>query len=70
MRSLAWLVASAALVVSGELRADEGMWPFNMIPKEALAKAHGIALSDAWLDHVRMASIDRSGAITGMRRPG
>ena len=37
--------------------ADEGMWPFNMVPKEKIQKDHGVALGDPWLDHVRLASV-------------
>ena len=37
--------------------ADEGMWPFNMVPKDRIQKEHGVALTDAWLDHVRLASV-------------
>jgi hypothetical protein len=33
------------------------MWPFNMIPKAAIQKEHGVDLDDAWLDHVRLASV-------------
>jgi len=33
------------------------MWPFDMVPKEQIEKDHGIALTDAWLDHVRLSSV-------------
>lgn len=38
-------------------RADEGMWLFNQFPKGAVAKKHGFEVSDAFLDHIRMASV-------------
>ncbi len=38
-------------------RADEGMWPFDMIPRDRIQKDHGVALTDSWLDHVRLASV-------------
>jgi hypothetical protein len=56
--TLAALTASLAIVAGPRrARADEGMWPFNMVPKEAIQKDHKIALTDAWLDHVRLASV-------------
>jgi hypothetical protein len=49
-----------AIVLAGparQARADEGMWPFNMVPVERIKKDHGIALTGAWLDHLRGASL-------------
>jgi S1-C subfamily serine protease len=60
MRTYAALSALALFcAVSGPAtaRADEGMWPFNMVPKDRIQKEHGVALTDAWLDHVRLASV-------------
>jgi hypothetical protein len=37
--------------------ADEGMWPFNMVPVERIAKDHGITVTREWLDHVQRASL-------------
>src|SRR5580700_2559548 len=48
----AFLLALAPLA-----QADEGMWPFNMVPKDRIQKDHGVTLTDAWLDHVRLASV-------------
>ena len=33
------------------------MWPFNMVPRERIKKDHGIDVTDAWLDHLRLASL-------------
>ncbi len=33
------------------------MWPFDMIPRDRVLKEHGVTLTDAWLDHVRLASV-------------
>jgi len=60
VRTLAsvFLVAlAAALATPSTARADEGMWPFNMVPKEQIKKDHGVELTDAWLDHVRLSSV-------------
>lgn len=37
--------------------ADEGMWPFNNVPKAEIKKRYGFEVTDAWLDKVRMASV-------------
>ncbi len=44
-------------VAASPARADEGMWPLDMAAHQQIAKAHGITLTDAWLDHVRLASV-------------
>ncbi len=37
--------------------ADEGMWPYNNIPVKMLKQKYGWAPDQAWLDHVRLASV-------------
>ena len=48
-----------ALVIAVPLvgHADEGFWLFNRVPKEAIKKAYGVALSDALLQRVQEASV-------------
>jgi peptidase S46-like protein len=48
-----------ALVIALPLvgHADEGFWLFNRVPKEAIKKAYGVELSDAWLQRVQEASV-------------
>jgi hypothetical protein len=55
MRPFLALTLLAALC--GTLRADEGMWPFNLVPKELIKKKYGFDISDAWLEHVQKASV-------------
>jgi hypothetical protein len=38
-------------------RADEGMWPFNNVPREAIKKRYGFDVTDAWLKKVQLASV-------------
>lgn len=57
-------VALAMLLLSRASPADEGMWPFNRLPKAELAKKYGFEVSDAWLAHVRGASV-RVGGCSG-----
>ena len=52
------LLTLAALLLAGAtLRADEGMWLYSAPPREQLKKKYGFEFTDAWLDHLRMASV-------------
>jgi hypothetical protein len=42
--------------------ADEGMWLFNKPPQELLQKKYGFAVTQAFLDHLRLSSISFGGA--------
>lgn len=37
--------------------ADEGMWPFNNVPKAEIKKKYGFDVTDEWLKKVQMASV-------------
>jgi hypothetical protein len=37
--------------------ADEGMWPFNIIPRAEIKKRYGFDVTDAWLKKVQLASV-------------
>src|SRR5262245_63272141 len=37
--------------------SDEGMWLLNDPPRERLKEKYGFDLSDAWLEHARLASV-------------
>jgi hypothetical protein len=37
--------------------ADEGMWPFNNVPRAEIKKKYGFEITDEWLDKVRLASV-------------
>lgn len=51
----------ALLAPSRELRADEGMWPFNHLPTPALKKKYGFEPSPEWLKRVERASVRVAG---------
>ncbi len=38
-------------------RADEGMWPFNNVPRAEIKKKYGFEITDAWLRKVQLASV-------------
>src|SRR5512146_726353 len=64
-RHLPALAVFAALLAPSVARADEGLWPFDMVPKDAIAKAHGVTLDDKWLDHLRLSTVRISAGGTG-----
>ncbi len=53
---LAALLALAVLASPRPGAADEGMWTFDAFPAEKVQRAYGFAPTQAWLDHVRLAS--------------
>ena len=44
-------------VCAAKIRADEGMWLFNAVPKAQLKVAHNFEPTQAWLDHVMLSSV-------------
>src|SRR3982751_4859452 len=37
--------------------ADEGMWPFNNVPRAEIKKKYGFEVTDEWLKKVQLASV-------------
>jgi hypothetical protein len=56
LRSLAVLAVGFALLAPSAPRADEGMWTYNAFPKDQVKKKYGFEVTDAWLEHLRLAS--------------
>ncbi len=55
-----WLVAGALagwMVMAAPVYGDEGMWLFNNPPRAYLQQKYGFSPDDAWLEHVRLASV-------------
>ncbi len=59
---LAITIAVTALAVA--LRADEGFWPYNSIPRAAIKAKYKFDVTDAWLNHLQLATV-RFGGGTG-----
>ena len=53
------------LLLSGAAFADEGMWTFDNFPKQAVKEKLGVDVSDAWLDHLRLATTRLESGCTG-----
>ncbi len=64
-KTLTLPLLAISLACASGASADEGMWPFNMVPKEQIEKDHGVKLTDAWLDHLRLASVRYSSGGSG-----
>ena len=54
------LIAALSLCLSSAF-ADEGMWTFNNFPADKVERAYGFRPGQAWLDHLRMASVRIAG---------
>jgi len=57
-----FLAAVLALALVLPAASDEGMWLFNKPPKDILQKAYGFAVTQEFLDHLRLSSISFGGA--------
>src|SRR5258708_32899815 len=44
-------------LLSFTTRADEGMWPFNNVPRAEIKRKYGFDVTDAWLHEVQLASV-------------
>jgi len=57
MSKLGWGVGLLAVLglleLSPPAQAEEGMWPFNHLPKAMLKKRYDFDASDGWVNHVR-----------------
>ncbi len=60
MKRRIWSLAFLAAALSCALPAvaDEGMWPYDHVPVAAIRQEYGFAPTQAWLDHLRLASVN------------
>src|SRR5215471_19961159 len=70
MSKLGWgvgglLAVLGLLELAAPAHADEGMWPFNHLPKAMLKKRYDFDASDAWVNHVKRSSIRLSVGCSG-----
>ncbi len=57
MKRLAFVAAAFAVTAGLSARADEGMWPLNLFPVDAVFKAHGVKLTQPLLQKAMHASV-------------
>jgi hypothetical protein len=55
-KGLQW-IGLLVLCLATSAAADEGMWPFNTVPKTKIKAKYGFEPSQAWLDHLRLSSV-------------
>ena len=53
----ALLTLAAAFAPWTSARADEGMWPFNNVPRAEIKRRYGFDATDAWLRRLQLASV-------------
>ncbi|MBA3323134.1 MAG: S46 family peptidase [Pyrinomonadaceae bacterium] len=53
------LLAASLIIAAGAplARADEGMWPFNIVPRAEIKRRYGFEITDDWLRRVQLASV-------------
>ena len=57
LRSVVLLPAAFLLAAGPVIHAEEGMWTFDNPPVKQLAAKYGFTPTQAWLDHLRLASV-------------
>ena len=55
------VLVMVCVVLTQSLWADEGMWTFDNFPSKTVGAKYGFTPSQAWLDHVRLASLRIAG---------
>src|SRR5438105_161182 len=65
------ILAALFILLSISSHAEEGMFPFNAVPKEEIKKQYGFEITDAWLSRAQFASVrfnvGGSGSIVSQR---
>jgi hypothetical protein len=57
LRAIVGAALCLVLLESGTASADEGMWPFNRLPKAQLERKYGFKPSDEWVRHLQRSSV-------------
>src|SRR5437867_12884106 len=60
LRKFLWALSLALFslqTLNFTARADEGMWPFNNLPRAEIKKKYGFDITDEWLKRVQLASV-------------
>ncbi|HEX6213523.1 MAG TPA: S46 family peptidase, partial [Vicinamibacterales bacterium] len=62
---LRWIGVVLVGVFCVTLAADEGMWTFNSVPRDTIAKKYGVQLTDQWLANLQKAVVRLETGCTG-----
>jgi hypothetical protein len=63
------LILIIVLGMAFPLLADEGLWPFNMIPREYLKTKHNFEATPEWVKHLQLSSLRLGGASASFISP-
>ena len=58
-------ILAVVLALGGVLLADEGMWTFDNIPKDAIAAKYKVTLTDQWLQRLQQSVVRLESGCTG-----
>jgi Peptidase S46 len=64
---LALVLAAVAFTIVP--RADEGFWPYNNIPRAAIKQKYHFDVTDAWLKHLQLATVQFGGGTGSVVSP-
>ena len=53
------------LVLSTSVGADEGMWPFDLVPRAEIAKKYNVQITDEWLQKLQRSIVRIESGCTG-----
>jgi len=59
----------AAIAFSIVPRAEEGFWPYNNIPRAAIKQKYRFEITDKWLDHLQLATVQFGGGTGSVVSP-
>ena len=59
------LMAGLVLALGGGVLADEGMWTFDNIPRDAIARKYKVTLTDQWVRQVQQSIVRLESGCTG-----
>ncbi len=59
-----FITVCCAAIANG-VRTEEGFWPFDMVPKEIIARRYEFDITDEWLDKARCAALRVSSGGSG-----
>jgi hypothetical protein len=63
------LAALFVLTLFVPLLADEGLWPFNMVPKDSLKAKYGFEATPEWVKHLELACLRTGGGSASFVSP-
>jgi hypothetical protein len=70
MKKVVLVLTILALILAAAVAfADEGMWPYNLVPANKMKAKYGFAPSQGFLDHLRLSSVKPMGGSASFVSP-